>query len=220
VTKRTKPDNLPFPPAPQRRYACAAIDIPWHFESRAASANPQSVRSPQRHYPTADVAHMCTLPMRDFLERDAFVFLWITGPMLIQGAHLVLADAYGLRLSSMVFVWVKTKRGFDMDLLRRTPLLEEDLFLNTGFTTMQNAEYVVLLRRGSPRRLRTGIRQMIIAPVTEHSRKPDEFFRRAELYCAGPRIDMFGGRRREGWDHWGFHHRDSDRHSGQLRAAE
>jgi N6-adenosine-specific RNA methylase IME4 len=215
VSQRPRPDNLPFPPASGRRYACVAIDPPWHFVSRAAVKDPQTLRSPQRHYPTADVEHLCTLPMRDFLERDAFVFCWITGPMLIQGAHLVLADAWRMKLSSMVFVWVKTKRGLAMDVLRRSPLLEEDLHLGTGFSTMQNAEYVVLMRRGQPERLRAGIRQMIIAPVAEHSRKPDEFFRRAELYCAGPRLDMFGGARRAGWDHWGDQHRESDREAAE-----
>lgn len=211
MTKRTKPDNLPFPPAPGERFACAAMDWPSHFESRAPSANPQSVRSPQRHYPTSDVDHMCTLNMREFLLPNAFVFLWMTGPHLVAGAHLKMAKAWGLRVSSIVFVWIKTKGSFDMDLLRRTPLLEADLHTGTGFTTMANAEYVVLLRRGSPRKMTAGIRQVIISPVMEHSRKPDEFFRRAELYCAGPRIDMFAGAERPGWTSWGDPHRPGER---------
>lgn len=211
MTKRTKPDNLPFPPAPGQRYACASLDWPSHFESRAPSANPSSVRSPQRHYPTCSVEHMCTLPLRDFLAPDAFVFLWMTGPHLALGSHVEMAKAWGMRISGLVFVWIKTKRKFDLSLLRTTPLFESDLHVNTGFTTMQNAEYVVLLRRGSPKRLHTGIRQIIFAPVAEHSRKPDEFFRRAEFYCAGPRLDMFAGAARPGWDAWGNPHRAGER---------
>jgi len=211
MSKRTLPDNLPFPPAPPEKFACVSLDWPSHFESRAPSTNPQSVRSPQRHYPTASVEHMMTLPLKDFLAPDAFVFLWMTGPHLVVGAHIKMARAWGLRLSSLVFVWVKTKRSFDMQLLQRSPLLEEDLHVNTGFTTMQNAEYVVLLRRGSPRKLRAGIRQIIIAPVGSHSAKPDEFFRRAEMYCEGSRLDMFAGRERPGWAAWGYPHREGER---------
>lgn len=211
MTRRTKPDDLPFPPPPGERYACVSLDWPSHFESRAPSTNPQSVRSPQRHYPTCSVEHMMTLQMRDFLARDAFVFLWMTGPHLVAGSHIRMAKAWGLRLSSMVFVWVKTTPNFDMNVLHRTPLLEADLHAGTGFTTMANCEYVVLLRRGSPKRQTAGIKQVIIAPVMDHSRKPVEFFRRAELYAAGPRLDMFAGASRPGWARWGFAHREADR---------
>lgn len=204
-----KADNLPFPPAPGR-FPCVSIDIPWHFETRAPTTSPTANRSPQRHYPTADVKHMKTLPMADFLERDAFVFLWITGPMLVDGAHIELAKAWRLKRSAMVFVWVKTKARFDMRLLERSPLMDEDLHSGTGYSTPANAEYVVLLRRGHPKRLRAGIKQIILAPVSDHSRKPNEFFRRVELFCAGPRLDMFAGRARPGWTWWGQAHREGE----------
>src|SRR3546814_1832539 len=77
--------------------------------------------------------------------------------------------------------------------LEKTPLFEGDLHLSTGFTTRQNAEFVLLGRIGSPARARADIRQIIIAPVAEHSRKPDEFFRRAQHYGHGPYLDMFAG---------------------------
>src|SRR3546814_5826084 len=83
--------------------------------------------------------------------------------------------------------------------LEKTPLFEGDLHLSTGFTTRQNAEFVLLGRIGSPARARADIRQIIIAPVAEHSRKPDEFFRRAQHYGHGPYLDMFAGGERPGW---------------------
>ena len=55
-----------------------------------------------------------------------------------------------------------------------------------GHTTRQNAEYVVLGRRGKPRRLRKDVHQLIIQPRREHSRKPDELYARVERYCTGP----------------------------------
>lgn len=209
MTSRVRADNLPFPPSPGR-FACASIDWPSHFETRAPVSNPSADRSPQRHYPTADVEHMETLDVRSFLTPDAFVFLWMTGPHLAIGTHVRFARAWGLKLSALAFVWIKTKRSFDMAALQRSPLLDCDLHHGLGYSTLANAEYVVLLRHGKPKRLRA-VRQVIIAPVDDHSRKPIEFFRRCEIFCAGPRIDMFAGRPVPGWTKWGLAHRVGDR---------
>ena len=72
-----------------------------------------------------------------------------------------------------------------------------------GHTTRQNAEYVVLGRRGKPRRLCKDVHQLIIQPRREHSRKPDEFYARVERYCTGPYLELFARQRRPGWTAWG-----------------
>jgi len=205
-----KPDDLPLPAIPAQRFACAAMDMPWHWQARAATRNHHISRSPQKHYPTMSIEAMRAIPMRDILLPDAHVFFWITGPLLIKGVHLDLFDAWGLRPSSLAFVWIKTKASFDMKLLERTPLLENDLAMNLGLTPRQNAEFVVLGRRGNASRLSASVRQVIVSPQREHSRKPEEFYRRVQHYCDGPRIDMFGGANRPGWTHWGYQHRESD----------
>jgi N6-adenosine-specific RNA methylase IME4 len=195
------------------------LDFPWHFESRAPTKNPQCERLPSRHYATADIAHGKTLDVRRVAARDCALFMWVTGPVLAAGLHLPLFKAWGFRPSSLVFWWLKTKRNFTMSELERTPLFEEDLHVNHGYTSRQNVEAVVLGRRGSPRRLSASIRQVmlqpetIITPLREHSRKPDEFYSRVEHYCEGPRLDMFGGRHRNGWTHWGHQHRAIDRNA-------
>ena len=203
-------DNLPFPAPPAERAGLLAIDPPWHHESRAAVKNPEIVRSPQRHYATADLDHLATIPVRDMCLPDAWVMLWITAPHLAVGAHNFLFRKWGVRPSSIGFVWIKLNNAFEPDRLLTTPLLERDLVFGMGFTTRQNAEFCVLGRIGSPRRARADIRQVIISPRREHSRKPEEFYRRAEHYCTGPRIDAFGGKIREGWQHWGYGHRDGE----------
>lgn len=204
------PDNLPWPPLPHQRFACVSIDLPWHWKARAATHNPDVLRSPQKHYPTASIEHMLDIPVPEILAPDAHVFFWTTGPLLVEGVHLRFFDRWGLRASSLAFVWIKTGRNFDMKLLERTPLLDADLFMSLGFTTRQNAEFVVLGRRGNAKRNSASVRQVIIENVREHSRKPETFYKRAEAYCDGPRLDMFGGRRRSGWTHWGLQHREAD----------
>lgn len=206
-----EPDNLPLPALPDERFGCVSIDPPWHFESRAPAKNPDVSRLPQRHYPTMSLEAIEAIPMQDICAPDAFVFLWLTGPLLVRGIHSRLFRAWGLRPVSVAFVWIKLKADFDTDILQRTPLLERDLHFGLGYSTRQNAEMVMLARRGSPKRRRADVPQVIISPRREHSRKPEEFFRRAEFFCDGPRIDMFAGAERKGWTSWGWPHRTGER---------
>ena len=61
----------------------------------------------------------------------------------------------------------------------------------------------MLGRRGQPKRLSGDVREVLLAPVREHSRKPDEVYERIEHFCAGPRLDLFARERRPGWAAWG-----------------
>lgn len=211
MARDLKPANLPLPPIPDQRFACCSIDPPWHFESRAPVKNPETSRLPQKHYPTMSLDAIKDIPMRDVLAPDAFVFLWLTGPLLVKGVHNVLFRAWGLQPVSLAFVWVKLRADFDTGALQRTPLLESDLHFGMGYSTRQNAEVVMLARRGSPARRRADVRQVIVSNRREHSRKPEEFFRRVEHFCDGPRIDMFAGAERPGWTSWGWPHRSGER---------
>ncbi len=211
MSAEPKPDNLPLPPLPDGKFGLIALDPPWAFRTRAPVADPASERSPQRHYPTMDLEAVAAIPVREMALPDAFVMLWMTGPLLVQGVHSRLFRAWGVRPVSVAFVWIKTWNSFDMNQLLRTPLLEQDLALGLGFSTRQNAEFVMLGRIGSPRRARADIRQVIVSNRREHSRKPEEFYRRAEHFCAGPRLDAFPGADRPGWTAWGYSHRDGER---------
>ena len=64
--------------------------------------------------------------------------------------------------------------------------------------------------RGLPARLadhrcvlRTDVHQVVIAPVGEHSEKPDEVYRRIERLYRGPYLELFARKEREGWKTWG-----------------
>lgn len=217
MSQRVLPDNLPWPELPREKFACLSIDIPWHFETRAPTKNPQNNRSPQKHYPTVSPEYAATLDVRSIAARDAWLWFHIPPVFLIHGTHIPIMRAYGFRVSALAFVWVKTKRKFTMAELDRTPLFEADLHMGTAYTTRQNVELVVLGRRGSAPRLCASVRQVLFQPETlfsplrEHSRKPDEMFKRIEAFCAGPRIDMFAGAERPGWTSWGYPHRDGER---------
>jgi septum formation topological specificity factor MinE len=61
-------------------------------------------------------------------------------------------------------------------------------------------EDVLLGRRGNCRRIAKDVYEVILAPVREHSRKPDEVYARIERYCAGPYLELFARTRHPGWD--------------------
>ena len=56
---------------------------------------------------------------------------------------------------------------------------------------------------GSPKRLARDVRELLITPVREHSRKPDELYAEVERYAAGPYLELNARTKRPGWDSWG-----------------
>lgn len=193
----------PFGDLRRGHYGCIAADPPWHFKARTALQvdNPGSRRDVERHYPVLGVDDIKALPVRDLAAKDAHLFLWTTGPCLRQSFEVI--EAWGFRYSAIAFTWIKLKRSHNAYQLRVLPLAEADLHVGLGLTTRKNAEFCLLARRGSARRIAKNVREVILAPVREHSRKPDEAFDRMERYCAGPYLELFARQSRPGWDAFG-----------------
>lgn len=184
-------------------YAAIAADPPWHSRARTAlqMSNWTSRLDAEKHYAVMGVDDIAAMPVRDLAARDAHLFLWVTGPCLRQGFEVM--EAWGFRYSAVAFTWIKLKRSHNPDQLRTLPANGSDFHTGLGLTTRKNAEFVLLGRRGSARRVAKDVRELIVAPVREHSRKPDEMFARVQRYCAGPYLDLFSRQRRAGWDSWG-----------------
>lgn len=72
-----------------------------------------------------------------------------------------------------------------------------------GYWTRSNTEPCLLATRGKPKRLHADVRQGIIAPRREHSRKPDGIHDRIERLVGGPYAELFARQSRPGWDTWG-----------------
>jgi len=182
------------------------VDPPWHFKARTALkvANPGSRRDVERHYETMSLKDILDLPAGQLAAKNCHLFMWVTGPMLDRGFEVM--RAWGFRYSSDVFVWVKLKKSHDPKQLRVLPTAAGDLFTGLGLTSRKNAEYVLLGRRGSPKRIAKNVRQIILAPVREHSRKPEEARERIEEYV-GPgltMVELFSRSERPGWTSWGL----------------
>jgi len=175
-------------------------DPPLHFNSYTAlqMQNPESGRHVERHYDTMSLADIKALPIASLANPEGcHLFLWATGPCLPQAFEVI--TAWGFRYSSVAFTWAKLKKSFNGEQLRVLPTSASDFHTGLGLTTRKNAEFCLLARRGNARRLAKDVRELIIAPVREHSRKPDETYERIERYAAGPFLELFGRQSRPGW---------------------
>lgn len=178
------------------RYQMIVADPPWRFDVRNRDTGLR--RSADRHYATLTLEDIKALPVGRVAGPDCWLLLWTTGPHLPQAPGVM--EAWGFKYSSLGFVWVKLRRGFQDHLWGVHP---SDIAMGLGYTTRKATEPCLLARRGSPRRLSRDIVDVLWAPVREHSRKPDEFYERVERFAPGPRLDLFARQRRAEWDAWG-----------------
>lgn len=192
-----------FPELPRGHFKAILADPPWHFRARTALqvGNWTSRRDAEKHYAVMGLDEIKAMPVRELAAKDAHLFIWTTGPCLPQTFDVM--EAWGFRYSAVAFTWVKLKRSFDALQLRVLPTLESDLHVGLGLTTRKNAEFCLLGRRGNARRNAKDVREIILSPVREHSRKPEEAAARIERYCDGPYLELFARAERPGWTVWG-----------------
>lgn len=135
--------------------------------------------------PTADIA---ALPVGELALPDCWLWLWATYPMLDDARYVL--GAWGFRYVTGG-TWTKVGRS-------------GKLAMGTGKILRCAAEPYLIGRRGAPRVHSKGVRNAILAPRREHSRKPDEAYRNAER-AFGParRADLFSRETRPGWEAFG-----------------
>lgn len=198
----------PIKPLPtvEGGWALVAADAAWRFKSWTqplTEEQKQASRAADKHYDTMSLYEIMAMPVKDVVAPDCHCFLWITGPFLNK-AEAVL-NSWGFKFSTDAFVWIKlrTKLGRDQYQLLTPEEFIRLLHMGTGHTTRKNAEFCILGRRGNPKRLAADVHEVIISPVGEHSRKPEEFYERVERYAPGPRLELFARKARPGWTAWG-----------------
>lgn len=142
-----------------------------------------------QHYQRMTDLEIKRLPVDELAHPDGcWLFLWTTSPKLDDA--FTIAESWGFRYSARAFVWVKTNQ-------------DGSLHTGMGYTTRKNAEDCLLFRLGSPERAARDVHEIIISPVREHSRKPDESFARIERFASGPYLELFSRESRDGWTTWG-----------------
>ncbi len=133
---------------------------------------------------------LAALPVPGIADADSILFLWATFPQLPEALRLI--KAWGFSYRTVAFVWLKTNRK------ART------WFYGLGFWTRGNAEICLLATKGHPKRQSAGVHQLIVSPVEQHSKKPDEVRDKIVALMGDlPRIELFARKKTPGWDVWG-----------------
>ena len=149
------------------------------------------LRWAEQNYLTMSNAEIAALPVCEWVERDAMLFLWVTSPRMYgeRGDRSItpadIMDAWGFDYVTTL-VWHKTGA------------------MGLGNYFRVDTEFVLFGTRGRvaiPPALRRS--NLIAAPRNRHSAKPDRFYELIEAVTPEPRLEMFARRRRYGWDVWG-----------------
>lgn len=192
--------NEPLPTTPGG-YKCILADPPWGFNlwwGGRSSRTPAGVpsRSTKPHYEVMKEDELNAIPVASVAADDCVLFLWTCWPVLEWSLRTV--EAWGFKYKTCGFCWVKANAT-------QIKLFDEDIeaHMTLGYWTRSNSEVCLLATRGKPKRLDAGVRQGIIEPRREHSRKPDCVHERIERLVPGPRLELFGRQSRVDWTVWG-----------------
>lgn len=204
-------------------YDVILADPPWSFENYSAKGE---LKNPKRHYSCMDAREIAALPVGDLAARDCALFLWVCDPLLREAFDVI--RAWGFEYKTVAFNWFKTSKTWREHIgtgywTRANP--ELCLLATTGspkrldrdvrqaivcptpiFETVAGDDRMVEIAAGA--RSTTDV-DTIIAPVREHSRKPDQvraaIERLVEIKSAGAgRVELFARSGRDGWDSWGL----------------
>lgn len=171
---------------PAGPFSVILADPPWTFRTYSAKGEG---KSPSRHYSCMTMDDICAMPVRDVVAKDAALFLWCTWPTIFEARRVI--EAWGFKYSGLAWEWLKynSKTG--------------KYAFGGGYGTRKNLEPCLLARRGKPALKDRSVRDFIIAPRREHSRKPDEQYERIHRMYDGPSLELFARQAGPGWTAWG-----------------
>ncbi len=166
-------------------YGAILADPPWYFRNFSAAGEE---KNPVAHYDCMDTAAIAALPVSQLAAPDCALFMWATAPMLPDA--IALMKAWGFTFKS-AGAWAKQSSTGDK------------WAFGTGYCFRSASEFYLLGTIGKPKVCSRSIRNLIVAPVREHSRKPDALHADVEALYAGPYVELFARAPRTGWDVWG-----------------
>ena len=177
---------------PTGKFGAIYADPPWHYEVWAEGSS-RTASSKYNVMPTSEIA---ALPVADLAADDCALFMWVTWPKLFDSLEVI--QGWGFTYKTCGFCWIKADA-------RQQEMFRDDVdpFVGMGYWTRANSEACLLATRGKPKRLNMDVRQGVIEPRREHSRKPDCIPQRIERLVEGPYLEMFARTQRPGWTAWG-----------------
>lgn len=168
------------PPEPiEGKYRIIYADPPWSY----SNARFGGTTTPDDYYDLMTIKELCEMPVKEALEDNAVLFLWVTSPLLKEAFEVI--EAWGFEYKTS-FVWDKIKH-------------------NMGHYNSVRHEFLLVCTRGScqPDTMRL-FDSVVSVERNRHSEKPEEFREIIDtLYPNGNRIELFARKEVAGWDAYG-----------------
>jgi N6-adenosine-specific RNA methylase IME4 len=178
--------SWPFHPLQRGTYSVISADPPYFFSMRSSKGY---AKSPSQHYSLMTLDNIKTLPVVELAAPDCCLCLWTTQAQLHQG--LAVMESWGFEFKT-AGTWAK-----------QSPTGASWAF-GTGYILRSAAEFFLIGTRGRPKIESHSERNLIVAPVREHSRKQDESYAMLErLFPNAKRCELFARSTRPEWDSWG-----------------
>jgi len=178
-----------------KKYSVILADPPWSYQDIGMDWQPSKEQEPyyrsvKNHYGVMGIEDICALPIHELADDNCALFLWITWPHIFFAQEVM--NAWGFRYRALAWVWAKlnpTGMGFHTGM---------------GWYTRGNSEPCLLAIKGSMPPANRDVQSLIVTPVREHSRKPDEQYGKIErLYPDVSKLELFARQQQPGWDVWG-----------------
>ena len=164
-----------------KKFRIIYADPCWSYNDKQ---NTDKLGGAIKHYDTMSIKELSELPVREIIEDNAVLFLWVTSPLLEESFEVI--KAWGFKYKSS-FIWDKVKH-------------------NMGHYNSVRHEFLLIATRGSctpdNKKLYDSVQSI---ERTEHSSKPKEFMDIIDdLYIYGNRLEMFAREQhKDNWLYWG-----------------
>jgi N6-adenosine-specific RNA methylase IME4 len=183
-----------------KKYKTIVADPPWNVKAGRdlggyVVVNGKQVfdqthqKSRDLAYPSMSIAEISALPVSEWAEEYAHLYIWTINKYVEQVYQV--ARAWGFTPSTML-VWAKNPLGGGL-----------------GGTYRITTEYCLFCRRGTlaAKSRITGTwwnwKRPYVNGYPCHSKKPEQFQDMIETVSPGPYLELFARRVRPGWDAWG-----------------
>jgi len=167
---------------PDTKYRIVYADPPWCYNDKHEF---HGTTGAETHYNSMTIEQLCNMPIKDKIEKDAVLFIWVTSPLLEECFKVI--NAWGFKYKTS-FVWDKIKH-------------------NMGHYNSVRHEFLLISTRGSctPDEKKLFDSVQSIERTNKHSEKPNEFRNIIDvLYKYGKKIEIFARKKyNENWDYWG-----------------
>ena len=156
------------------RYDVILADPAWTYDVEA-------VRPEDRissHYHQMSSQEICDLPVRNIVNKNSYLFLWVTSPKLNDGLKVLQS-------------W-----GFDF----LTSIAWDKELMGLGHVVRTQHELILIGRKGQPKPPAIKFRSVIREKRTDHSRKPEKSYEIINMmFPDASKIELFARWVHQGW---------------------